>query len=95
MISGAANTVHLRVASLPDFLVMKAHAIGGRDKPKDVYDLCYCLDSGGSPDENEMHARRAYELVQKLLRPIALTAAVSVYVCRNFAKSQTKRPLGR
>jgi len=23
---------------------MKAHAIGGRDKPKDVYDLCYCLD---------------------------------------------------
>lgn len=44
MISGAANTVHLRVASLPDFLIMKAHAIGGRDKPKDVYDLCYCLD---------------------------------------------------
>lgn len=23
---------------------MKAHAIGGRDKPKDSYDLCYCLD---------------------------------------------------
>lgn len=115
MISGAANTVHLRVASLPDFLVMKAHAIGGRDKPKDVYDLCYCLDefpnaievvaahwkarrndslvagavivlkekfqsvdhygpqqlatfhSGGSRDEGAMHARRAYELVQKLL----------------------------
>jgi len=116
MISGATNTVHLRVASLPDFLVMKAHAIGGRDKPKDVYDLCYCLDEfpnaieavamdwkarqddtliagavailkekfqsvdhfgphqlatfhsgGGSTDESEMHARRAYELVQKLL----------------------------
>lgn len=44
MISGAANTVHLRVASLPDFLIMKAHALGRRDKPKDVYDLCYCLD---------------------------------------------------
>jgi hypothetical protein len=115
MISGATNIVRLRVASLPDFLVMKAHAIGGRDKPKDVYDLCYCLDefpnaievvaldwrarrddtlvagavailkekfqsvdhygpqqlatfhSGGSLDESEMHARRAYELVQKLL----------------------------
>jgi predicted nucleotidyltransferase len=40
---GANNTVHLRVASLPDFLVMKAHAIAGRDKPKDSYDLCYCL----------------------------------------------------
>jgi hypothetical protein len=44
MISGAPNTVHLRVASLPDFIIMKAHAVDGRDKPKDVYDLCYCLD---------------------------------------------------
>jgi hypothetical protein len=44
MISGASNTVHLRVASLPDFILMKAHAVKGRDKPKDVYDLCYCLD---------------------------------------------------
>jgi len=43
-IRGARNTVRLRVASLADFLVMKAHAIGGRDKPKDTYDLCYCLD---------------------------------------------------
>jgi hypothetical protein len=44
MISGATNTVRVRVASLPDFIIMKAHALGGRDKPKDVYDLCYCLD---------------------------------------------------
>lgn len=41
---GVQNTVHLRLASLPDFLVMKAFAIGGRDKPKDSYDLCYCLE---------------------------------------------------
>jgi len=41
---GAQNTVRLRVASLADFLVMKAHAIGGRDKPKDTYDFCYCLE---------------------------------------------------
>jgi len=115
MISGASNTVHLRVASLPDFFIMKAHAIKGRDKPKDVYDLCYCLDEHPdairivaedwqsrredlivvqaieilrekfeAPDhygpqqlaifydstddgERAMHARRAYELVQKLL----------------------------
>ena len=39
---------------LPDFLVMKAHAIGGRDKPKDVYDLCYCLDQ--FPDAIEVVA---------------------------------------
>lgn len=115
MISGAPNTVRLRVASLPDFIIMKAHAVGGRDKPKDVYDLCYCLDQvpetinivaadwrgrRGDPlvvaateilrktfqtvehygpqqlavfhdavdvDERARHARRAFELVQKLL----------------------------
>ncbi|MDX2227728.1 MAG: nucleotidyl transferase AbiEii/AbiGii toxin family protein [Verrucomicrobiae bacterium] len=43
-VRGATNTVRLRVASLADFLVMKAHAIGGRDKPKDSYDFCYCLE---------------------------------------------------
>jgi hypothetical protein len=42
-VRGATNTVTLRVASLADFLVMKAHAMGGRDKPKDTYDFCYCL----------------------------------------------------
>jgi Nucleotidyl transferase AbiEii toxin, Type IV TA system len=44
-VRGARNTVRLRVASLADFLVMKAHAIGGREKPKDSYDLCYCLEN--------------------------------------------------
>lgn len=43
-VRGAQNTVSLRVASLSDFLVMKALAINGRDKPKDTYDLCYCLE---------------------------------------------------
>ena len=40
---GTMNTVQLRIASIPDFLVMKAHVLGGRDKPKDAYDICYCL----------------------------------------------------
>lgn len=43
-VRGVKNTVTIRVVSIADFLVMKAHAIGGRDKPKDSYDLCYCLD---------------------------------------------------
>ena len=43
-VRGANNKVHLRIASLPDFLVMKAHALAGRDKPKDAYDFCYCLE---------------------------------------------------
>ena len=41
---GAENTVRMEVVSMSDFLVMKSLAIGGRDKPKDSYDLCYCLD---------------------------------------------------
>jgi nucleotidyltransferase AbiEii toxin of type IV toxin-antitoxin system len=43
-IAGAEDQVHLLVASVADFLVMKAHALAGRDKPKDAYDLCFCLD---------------------------------------------------
>ena len=43
-VRGAKNSVRLRVASVADFLVMKAHAIGYRDKPKDTYDFCYCLE---------------------------------------------------
>jgi len=44
MVSGAKNSVELRVASLPDFLLMKCFALNGRDKPKDAYDICYCLE---------------------------------------------------
>lgn len=44
MINGALNSVELRVAAMPDFLVMKCYALRGRDKPKDAYDICYCLD---------------------------------------------------
>ncbi len=114
-VRGATNTVRLRVASLANFLVMKAHAIGGRDKPEDSYDFCYCLEQfpdgmeklagdwkkrarekniakaieilrekfasvkafgpqqlvefHAAPDAETqaMHARRAYELVQKFL----------------------------
>ncbi len=44
MINGAENSVEIRVASIPDFLIMKAYALLKRDKPKDAYDICYCLD---------------------------------------------------
>lgn len=44
MVNGALNSVELSVAALPDFLVMKCYALRGRDKPKDAYDICFCLD---------------------------------------------------
>ena len=60
MISGATNRVELRVASLPDFLVMKSYALRGRDKPKDAYDICFCLDHARDRTElaSEWKARR-------------------------------------
>lgn len=45
MASGASNTVSLQIASIPDFLIMKTFALDGREKPKDAYDICYCLDN--------------------------------------------------
>jgi len=45
MIKGQTNKVKFRVASIPDFLIMKSYALANRDKPKDTYDICYCLDN--------------------------------------------------
>ena len=44
MIKGATNRVQFRVASIADFLIMKSYALANRDKPKDAYDICFCLD---------------------------------------------------
>jgi len=62
-VRGAKNTVRLRLASLADFIVMKAYAIGGREKPKDSYDLCYCLEhvEGGMEKLAAEWKRRAGE----------------------------------
>ncbi len=45
MIKGTKNQVQFLVASIADFLVMKAYALLKRDKPKDAYDLCYCIEN--------------------------------------------------
>ena len=66
MISGADNRVRLLVASVPDFLIMKAHALAKRDKPKDAYDICYCLDNAPGGIEalaNDWRSRRDDPLV--------------------------------
>lgn len=58
------------VASLPDFVVMKAHAIGGLYKPKDVYDRCFCLDSypGGVGElARELRGRGGNALVDEAI----------------------------
>jgi hypothetical protein len=43
MPDGRPNQVELLVASIPALLVMKGFALDGRDKPKDAYDIYYCV----------------------------------------------------
>jgi hypothetical protein len=43
MPDGRPNRVEILVASIPALLVMKGFALGGRDKPKDAYDIYYCV----------------------------------------------------
>ena len=89
MISGAENHVRLRVASLPDFAIMKAHAIGARDKPKDVYDLCYCLDTypgGIGALADEWRRRRHEPLIAEAMRILGQKfASVEHYGPRQLA----------
>ncbi len=40
---GTLDTCQIRVASMVPFLMMKAQALGGRRKPKDAWDITYCL----------------------------------------------------
>lgn len=115
MIKGKRNQVEFWVASIANFLVMKSYALSKRDKPKDAYDICYCVENyphgieaiagiwkvrrkekhittamailtekfasvdafgpgqvvefynSANPDEREIQARRAYELMQMFL----------------------------
>lgn len=49
-IDAVEQTVALRVATLPAYLLAKAHAAHGRGLPKDWYDIAYVLlhnDDGG------------------------------------------------
>jgi hypothetical protein len=43
MPDGRPNTVELRVASIPAFLVMKGYALAGCDKRKDAYDIYFSV----------------------------------------------------
>ena len=43
MPDGRGNSVKIHAVSLPAFLVMKAFALNGRDKPKDAYDIYFTL----------------------------------------------------
>jgi hypothetical protein len=43
MPAGGANRVEIAVCSIPALLAMKGHALNGRYKQKDAYDIYYCV----------------------------------------------------
>ncbi len=58
-IDGVAQTVTLRVATLPAYLLAKTHAAHGRGLPKDWYDIAYVLlhNDDGGPAPAGRHVR--------------------------------------
>lgn len=87
MIRGASNQVNVRVASLADCLVMKALALGGRDKPKDAYDLCYVLDHSPQGMEGLASEWRAM-----LDRPLPLVREAVELLKQKFDSPQSFGP---
>jgi hypothetical protein len=51
---------------------MKAYALAGRDKPKDAYDLCYCLDNFPGGLEKLAYAWRRRSVEEDVKRAIAI-----------------------
>jgi hypothetical protein len=43
MPDGGTNRVEIAVCSIPALLAMKGHALAGRYKQKDAYDIYYCV----------------------------------------------------
>ena len=97
---GANNKVRLRIASLPDFLVMKAHALAGRDKPKDAYDFCYCLENfpdGMNPlaavwknHRKEKDVARAVEILREKFASIDAFGPVQVVEFHGSVDAETQ-----
>ena len=75
MASGAENTISISVASISNFLIMKCFALAGRDKPKDAYDICYCLDyadGGAAQIAEEWKAKLPNEDIGKAIEILSL-----------------------
>jgi hypothetical protein len=74
MPSGARNRVEVVLPSPEAFVVMKAHALGGRLKEKDAYDIVFCLQNwpGGSAAIGE--ALRHHHAEPEVTRALAILA---------------------
>lgn len=106
MTSGAENAVTLQIASIADFLVMKAYALAGRDKPKDAYDICYCLDNydGGieelaeawkSRADKRDYLERAVEILREKFATAGAFGPMQVVAFHNESDEETREQQAR
>ena len=88
MPDGTRNSVRIAVASIPALLAMKGHAIAGRLKPNDAYDIYYSVRnfSGGidaliavtRPLLDVQSARQGYCLISEKFRDVQDFGPMSV-----------------
>jgi Nucleotidyl transferase AbiEii toxin, Type IV TA system len=72
--ASAADTAHVRVAGIVAFLVMKSLALAERAKPKDAYDIHFCLEQypdGLEPLATLFRTWRGDALVDEALKKLA------------------------
>ena len=63
MPNGGTNKVEIAVCSIPAFLAMKGHAMQGRYKQKDAYDIYYSVRN--YPDGIDVLAEKCAEILQQ------------------------------
>ena len=87
MPDGGKNTVRLRVVRIEAFIIMKAIAMAQRTKPKDAYDIYFCLKhclGGVAQLAKSYHGLLKNELVQEGLRVLPPTSsALSIQSAQN------------
>lgn len=85
MPDGGQNTVRLRIVRIEAFIIMKAFAMADRVKPKDAYDIYFCLK----------HFPTGVAELAKLYRPILLNGLVQegLAVLRDKFRSDAVGPI--
>jgi len=75
MPDGRKNTVVVHAVSLVAFLVMKAHALNGRDKPKDAYDIYFTLKNAAKHAAGLAQELRPFRTNPEVARAIQILAS--------------------
>lgn len=88
-VRGASNTVRVRIASLPDFLVMKPHALAGRDFPDGMNALALWPRDGSTAAERKTLSAPS-KFCERNLRAWTLFGSVQVVEFHGSTDGETQ-----